>query len=88
MKGAGVLAGVFDLTLALPQGRSAYWETKNPWTSLSIEQKAFADAMRRLGHELSIVRSVDDARAELHRLGIETREAKLPESAKPMERAG
>ena len=28
LKWTGVLAGVFDLTLALPKGRCAFWETK------------------------------------------------------------
>ena len=34
MKWVGVLAGVYDLTLALPGGRAAYWECKTPWGQL------------------------------------------------------
>jgi hypothetical protein len=75
LKWTGVLAGVLDLTLALPDGRSAYWETKVPKTGrLSDDQKIVIAALERLGHSWSVVRSIDDARGELERLGVETRE--------------
>ena len=75
MKWVGVLAGVYDLTLALPGGRSAYWECKTPWGQLSAEQSEWALRMLALGHHLALVRSIDDARAELQRYGIVTRES-------------
>ena len=74
LKWTGVLAGVYDLTLALPGGRSAYWECKTPWGQLSAEQSEWALRMLALGHHLALVRSIDDARAELQRYGIMTRE--------------
>jgi VRR-NUC domain len=75
LRWVGVLAGVLDLTLALPEGRSAFWETKTPRGRLSDDQKAIIGRLQALGHSWAVVQSIDDARAELARLGIETREA-------------
>ena len=75
LKWTGVLAGVFDLSLALPDAHSAYWETKTETGVLSKDQRDFRDHLDRLGHAWAIVRSIDDARRELARLGISTREA-------------
>ena len=75
MKWIGVLAGVYDLTLALPGGCSAYWECKTPWGQLSQAQCEWSLRMLALGHHLALVRSIDDARAELERYGIVTRES-------------
>jgi hypothetical protein len=70
----GVLAGVPDLVLVLPAGRSAFWEVKAPKGGLSDEQKAFIKRLTELGHSWGIVRSIEDARRELAALGIETKE--------------
>lgn len=76
LKWTGVLAGVLDLTLALPEGRSAYWETKVPKIGrLSDDQLAMIAKLERLGHFWAVVLSIDDARRELKRLGVVTREA-------------
>jgi hypothetical protein len=75
LKWTGVLAGVLDLVLPLPEGRSAYWETKTPRGRLSADQLAFIARLEALGHVWAVVRSIDDARRELDRLGVETREA-------------
>ena len=75
LKWTGVLAGVYDLTLALPGGRSAFWECKTPWGRLSQAQCEWSLHMLALGHHLALVRSIDDARAELERYGIVTRES-------------
>ena len=75
-KWIGVLAGVFDLVLILPDGRSAYWEAKRPKGGrLSDDQKKMIADLERLGHVWAVVLSIDDARRELRRLGIETRES-------------
>jgi hypothetical protein len=78
LKWVGVLAGVLDLTLVLPGGRSAYWETKTPWTGLSDDQKDMIKALEALGHDWAVVLDIDDARRELRRLGVKTREALQP----------
>ncbi len=74
MKWTGTLAGVLDLTLALPDGRCAFWEIKTPKGPLSSVQKDIISDLERLGHVWAVVRSVDDARRELKRLKIKTRE--------------
>jgi hypothetical protein len=75
LKWTGVLAGVLDLVLVLPEGRSAYWETKTPCGRLSNDQRAFISRLEANGHTWALVRDIDDARRELVALGIETREA-------------
>ena len=65
LKWVGVLAGVLDLTLMLPEGRCAFWETKTPIGRLSDDQKDMIKSIERLGHTWAIVLSIDDARREL-----------------------
>lgn len=76
LKWTGLLAGVLDLTLALPGGRSAYWETKTRTGRLSDDQKDIIAGLVALGHTWAVVRDIDDARRELARLGVRTREAR------------
>jgi hypothetical protein len=75
LKWTGVLAGVLDLTLVLPDGRTAHWETKTPHGRLSESQQNFITTLEALGHPWAVVRDIDDARRELARLGVITREA-------------
>lgn len=75
LKWTGVLAGVLDLVLVLPESRCVFWETKTPRGRLSDDQRAFIGALEALGHRWALVRSIDDARDELERLGVMTREA-------------
>ena len=76
LKWTGVLAGVLDLVLVLPEGRCAFWETKTPRGRLSDDQREFIAALEALGQRWALVRSIDDARDELARLGVLTREAR------------
>lgn len=80
MKWMGVLAGVWDLTIALPEARCAFWETKTDATDLSDEQMDFGQRMSAMGHKLAVVRSIDDARRELQAYGVALREAGSRES--------
>lgn len=75
LKWTGLLPGVSDLVLVLPGGCSAYWEVKTPVGKLSDDQKRFRTQLILLGHAFAIVRDIDDARLELAKLGITTREA-------------
>ena len=75
LKWVGVLAGVLDLVLVLPGGRSAYWEVKTDSGRLSVDQRDFIRRLEARGHVCAVVRDIDDARRELARLGIVTREA-------------
>lgn len=74
LKWTGVLAGVLDLVILLPNARCALWEIKTRSGRLSADQDAFIARLEKLGHSWAVVRSIDDARRELARLGIETRE--------------
>jgi hypothetical protein len=76
LKWTGVLAGVLDLILLLPGGRCAHWETKVPGgKGPTDEQEDMIDWLVRNDHTWAVVRSIDDARRELSRLGVWTREA-------------
>jgi hypothetical protein len=75
LKWTGVLAGVFDLTLVLPNGRCAFWEVKTPDGYLSSDQLLFANRLISAGHSWAIIRSIEDARQELDALGVKTKEA-------------
>ena len=75
LKWVGTLAGVFDLVLVLPRGRCAFWEVKTDSGRLSADQRNFIQRLEAAGHTWAVVRTIDDARIELARLGIQTREA-------------
>jgi hypothetical protein len=75
LKRMGVLAGALDLTVALPEGRVAFWETKPPGEELSDEQLQVIERLSAMGHRCAVVWSIDDARRELQRLDVRTREA-------------
>lgn len=70
----GVLAGFPDLIVLLPESRVALWECKAQGGRLSREQAELHDDLARFGHAVAIVMSIDDAKAELAKLGIKTRE--------------
>lgn len=80
LKWTGVAAGVPDLTLGLPDGRSAFWEVKTPQGRLSADQRAFVARLEALGHVFMVVRDIDDARRALAWLGVLTREEARTES--------
>jgi hypothetical protein len=75
LKWTGVLAGVLDLVLLLPAARCAHWEVKTEKGSLEDEQENMIGWLQVNKHEWAIIRSIDDARYELRRLGVKTREA-------------
>jgi hypothetical protein len=75
LKWTGVLAGVPDLTLVLPNWRCAFWETKTLRGRLSSDQLAIRAKLERLGHCWAVVRDIDDARRGLAELGVATCEA-------------
>ena len=75
LKWVGTLAGVLDLVLLLPGGRVRFWEIKTSVGRLSADQREFIARLEALGHSWATVRTIDDARIQLARLGVETREA-------------
>jgi hypothetical protein len=75
LKWTGVLAGVPDLVVLAPRGRTFLIEVKIPSGRLSADQEEMFDRLVALGHDAAIVRSLDDVRAAFGAWGIETREA-------------
>ncbi|MHB2169940.1 VRR-NUC domain-containing protein [Alsobacter sp. R-9] len=65
LKDEGVLAGVPDLALILPDGRAAFIEVKAPKGVLSNEQKVFRDWALSNDIPWAVARNIDDATAVL-----------------------
>lgn len=57
----GLLSGVSDLCVALPNGKTLWVEVKTAKGAQSETQKAFQKRMSELGHNYEIWRSIDDA---------------------------
>ena len=62
LKDEGVLAGVADLQILLPGGKSIFVELKTPWGYQSTAQKAFENEIKLRGFEYKIWRSDKDAK--------------------------
>lgn len=58
----GLLSGVSDLCVMLPEGKTLWVEVKTPTGRQSETQKAFQKRAGELGHSYCIWRSIDDAR--------------------------
>lgn len=61
LKRMGVLPGVADFALTLPDGRSAFLEIKTADGVQSLHQIAFEARCRELGVSYAVVRSLDEA---------------------------
>jgi len=61
MKAEGLRAGVADLCIMLPAGRTAWLELKTRKGVQSDAQKSFAAICKRLGHPYAVVRTLGDA---------------------------
>lgn len=60
LKGLGVRAGVPDLVIGFPGGRTLYVELKAPTgSSVSQAQKEFHEELTRMGFVVNIVRTLD-----------------------------
>ena len=60
-KRMGVLAGVSDFQISLPNGRMAFMEVKTPRGIVSEAQEAFLVGMAANGHLIVIMRNLDEA---------------------------
>jgi hypothetical protein len=69
MKAEGLRAGVADLCIMLPGGRTGWLELKNHKGRQSDAQLGFQTICYRLGHPYAVVRSLDDAIAVLKAWG-------------------
>lgn len=74
----GMKKGFPDLLVALPDGRTIYFEVKVPKDPITgaaatyarPEQKALHQRMQDMGHLVAVVRSIDDVKAALDGWGI------------------
>jgi hypothetical protein len=70
MKAEGLRAGVADLCIMLPEGRTCWLELKKPGNYQTLEQKGFEARCFRLGHSYAVVKSLQDAAAILQGWGV------------------
>jgi len=70
MKAEGMTAGVADIQILLPEGRSAWIELKTAKGTQSIQQKGFQARCARLGHPYEVCKSVQAAIDTLKSWGV------------------
>jgi hypothetical protein len=68
-KAMGLLPGVHDIILSMPNKSMMYMEVKSRNGRVSKEQSAFGDAMRSHGHYVCVVKSLDEAIRHLSNVG-------------------
>jgi hypothetical protein len=61
LKRMGVLPGVPDVCVLLPEGRTLWIEFKSPHGRLTTPQQVFSTICNRLGHSHVVVRSLSEA---------------------------
>ena len=69
LKREGVKRGTPDIFVMLPEGRIAWLELKIKGGSLSIEQRAFRDVCKRLGHYWAVAKTLDEVISYLAKVG-------------------
>jgi hypothetical protein len=74
LKATGVTAGVPDLIMVAPNCL-LFAEVKTAKGRLSASQREFAELIVAAGYHYRVWRSIDDVRATLSELSVETREA-------------
>lgn len=74
-KGLGLVVGFPDLIVVSPDG-VGFIEIKAEGGSLSKDQRETLDALKALGANIGVCRSIEDARETLARWGFQTREAR------------
>jgi VRR-NUC domain protein len=67
LKAEGVLAGVADLVVLLPQGKSLYIEMKVKGNRQTENQKAFQDKAITLGHPYTVCYSFEEFKEVIER---------------------
>ena len=70
------VAGAPDLLLLLPGGRSACLKIRTQAMRLTADQASFGALCEERGIPFAVVRSVEEARAALVRLGVAAREGR------------
>lgn len=81
MRAEGLRAGVADLVVMMPGGRTAFLEMKKDGGRLSPPQKAFRAVCTLLGHPWAVAYSVDEALVYLRAWGALRENVVLAEAA-------
>lgn len=68
-KAEGMLRGVADLCVMLPEGRTGWLELKTPIGRQTDDQKGFQAKCERLGHPYAVAHTLDEAIAALQQWG-------------------
>ena len=69
LKREGLKRGSPDLFVMMPEGRVAWLELKVKGGSLSLEQQAFRNICRRLGHHWAVAKTLDEVALFLNSIG-------------------
>ena len=69
MKAEGLRAGIADLCIMLPGGRTGWLELKNLKGGRATRRPGFAAICERLGHAYAVVRTLDEAIVVLKDMG-------------------
>lgn len=69
MKADGMLPGMPDLLVLGSHGRTGFIEVKTPKGSVTQAQQNVQSMLTRMGHQVAVVRSVDEARDALKTWG-------------------
>lgn len=72
---AGLTAGVPDLVVIMPEGKTLWIEVKSEKGRVSDAQFAFHSKLHGLGHTIAIVRSLDEVKLAFKAMNIKIREA-------------
>jgi len=70
MKALGVRAGVPDLIIVWPMGRTAWIELKAPGGTMRATQKDWRDMLQGFGHEWYLMRDADQLYTYLKAMGV------------------
>lgn len=70
----GLRKGFPDLLVLLPGGRVVFLEVKAPGNYPDPDQRKLHEEMRALGHQVAVVRGIDDVRAVFSEWGIRIHE--------------
>jgi hypothetical protein len=83
MKRLGVMPGVFDLTMMLPNGQHVYLEAKVGANDLTEMQRFFRDELILRGIPYVVFRSLTDVETFIIQNNIPNRLAELPKRVQP-----
>jgi len=70
MKSEGLMAGVADICIMMPDAKTGWLEMKRLKGRQSTPQKGFAARCKRLGHPYALAHSLNEAVVALREMGV------------------